>query len=149
MEYELIYHSHATSKICSQDLSKIFEDAKSYNSEHNITSCLLFHNDEFLQILEGDKADIEVAFERVLEDLRHNDVFLIDMQPISKRLFNHPMVLDVVGSDEFRMIGSDDENLSGFKNSPEKAQKLFMHISNMTKCNSNDMHNRKVGPLVC
>ena len=149
MEYELIYHSHAASKICSQDLTKVFEEAKSYNAENNITSCLLFHNDEFLQILEGEKADIEVAFERILEDPRHNDVFMVDMQPIRKRMFESPMVLDVVGTDEFRMIGSEEKDLEGFKTQPEKANQLFMHVSNMAKSQKKDMHNNPVGPMVC
>lgn len=149
MEYELIYHSHAASPICSQDLNKVFEEAKTYNSEHNITSCLLFHNNEFLHVIEGDKADIEVAFERILEDTRHNDVFLVDMQPITRRMFFSPVVLDVVGTDEFKMIGSQEKELSGFKNQPELAQKLFMHVSNTVKTQKGDMHNNPVGPMVC
>ena len=149
MEYELIYHSHAASKICSKELAKIFEEAKSYNSENSLTSCLLFHNNEFLQIIEGRKADIEVAFERILEDVRHNDVFLVNMQPISRRMFESPIVLDVVGTDEFRMIGSSDFELAGFKTQPELAQRMFMHVSNMARSQIRDVHNNPVGPMVC
>ncbi len=149
MEYELIYHSHAASKICSDDLAKIFEEAKSYNSENNLTSCLLFHNNEFLQLIEGEKADIEVAFERILEDERHNDVFLVEMQPITRRMFESPIVLDVVGTDEFKMIGSSDSELAGFKTRPDLAQRMFMHISNMARSQRRDVHNNPVGPMVC
>jgi len=149
MEYELIYHSHAASQICSKDLTKICEEAKSYNSENNITSCLLFHNNEFLHMLEGEKADIEVAFERILEDERHNNVFLVEMQPIARRMFESPIVLDVVGCDEFKMIGSCDTDLSGFKTRPDLAQRMFMHVSNMAQSQKRDTHNNPVGPMVC
>ena len=49
MLYELIYSSVATHTISSEDIAEILRTARDFNTKNNITGCLLYHNNEFIQ----------------------------------------------------------------------------------------------------
>jgi len=53
--FQLVYCSEAIENIEQNDIDAILETALGFNAENNITGCLLFHNGEFIQLLEGEK----------------------------------------------------------------------------------------------
>lgn len=57
--FELVYHSIAKPGLAQVDITKLLKTAREFNSANSITGCLLHHNEEFLQILEGKKETIK------------------------------------------------------------------------------------------
>ena len=55
----------------------MLEKARPYNSEQGITGCLLFHEGEFLQYLEGNQIRVLRLFDKIKNDPRHTDMELI------------------------------------------------------------------------
>jgi len=87
--YELIYRSLAAEDITSDDIEDILNESREFNARHDITGCLLFFNNEFVQILEGDKAVIKGLFEKISKDFRHTDVMLLNEDDKEERIFNN------------------------------------------------------------
>ena len=57
--YEIVYCSTASRDLTSEDIADILKTAHEFNAKNNITGCLLYHNHEFLQILEDEKERIQ------------------------------------------------------------------------------------------
>jgi hypothetical protein len=85
--FELIYYSEANSNLSSDDLSDILEKSREFNLKHKITGCLLHHNKEFLQILEGEKGIIKDLYSVIKKDNRHTNILLLSEGNKKKRLF--------------------------------------------------------------
>jgi hypothetical protein len=85
--YELIYRSIAKANITDTDITDILKTARDFNSKNNITGCLLFHNNEFIQILEGDEKIIQELYARIEKDIRHTDVRLVYVGTKEGRMF--------------------------------------------------------------
>ncbi len=75
--FELVYCSVAKSNLTSQDIQDILETSKKFNSDNQITGCLLYHDHEFLQVLEGDQQVVQDLFISIKKDLRHFNVILL------------------------------------------------------------------------
>ena len=86
--FELIYHSIAAPNLGLEDVNDILENAREYNLKNNITGFLLCHNNEFIQILEGDEKIVKELYSKISKDNRHSDVKLIAKGVIEKRGFD-------------------------------------------------------------
>jgi len=72
--FQLIYISKAYANITNEDISEIVKVAQQFNSDNNVTGCLLCFNKQFIQFLEGDKEVVERLFEKIKMDNRHSKV---------------------------------------------------------------------------
>lgn len=88
MNTHLIYHSIAKPNISEQDVQDILYRARSFNSQNNITGCLLFHKYEFLQILEGEEKIVKKLFKAIQRDIRHSHVTMLYERFSKKRYFS-------------------------------------------------------------
>ena len=86
--YELTYCSIADNEISQQDISDILETSIEFNKANNITGCLLFHNKEFIQLLEGDEKIVEELYARIRKDKRHRNVTLLKTGYKDERTFS-------------------------------------------------------------
>lgn len=86
--FELVYTSLAKPDLSSDDVHDILKTARTFNADHNITGCLLYHNNEFLQILEGDKTHVEALYKSIAKDKRHSNVKLLAGEPKTERIFS-------------------------------------------------------------
>ncbi|MGB3798041.1 MAG: BLUF domain-containing protein [Alteraurantiacibacter sp.] len=57
------------------------------NAASQLTGALLFVENQFIQVLEGDPEAIEQTFEKICCDLRHTNVKLVDLASVSERMF--------------------------------------------------------------
>lgn len=87
--YELTYCSFAANNLKQKDILKILAKSKEYNKKHNITGCLLYHNHEFLQILEGEEDYVLEVFEKIQNDKRHDQIILLKQGKKNNRLFEN------------------------------------------------------------
>lgn len=102
MLFELIYHSQATSNLSVEEHQKILEVARSFNSENNITGCLLFHKGQFLQLLEGDFEILNNLYDSIRQDNRHENVITLHMKEIDERIFDDwSMAYKIIEDDNF------------------------------------------------
>jgi hypothetical protein len=59
------------------EVDKILATARRRNPDANVTGAMLFNEDWFVQLLEGDEADVRSTYDRIAADPRHEDVELL------------------------------------------------------------------------
>lgn len=62
--YQLNYHSISRPGLDLGDLEHILEQANATNSARNISGCLIYHNNRFVQILKGRKKDVLKVYKK-------------------------------------------------------------------------------------
>lgn len=87
MLQKLIYASQAIKPVDTGSLQAILEKARTRNEQDGVTGFLLYADESFLQILEGEEAVLDDTFARIEKDPRHSGLRLLQRSPISKRRF--------------------------------------------------------------
>lgn len=72
--YKLLYASSAKSLLSNDDLMEILEKSRANNSKKDITGILLYHDGNFIQLLEGKKEDVVALYEKIGQDERHRGI---------------------------------------------------------------------------
>jgi hypothetical protein len=70
-----------------QLLREILATARRKNVEGDVTGYLIFDKAWFIQILEGDRAQVQATYQRIARDPRHTGVTLLDMKAVKARTF--------------------------------------------------------------
>lgn len=84
----LCYISVADSSVDEKELFSILESSCKNNAADDITGMLLFHNGQFLQVLEGPKSAVEACFARISNDSRHVSVAKLLDEELPARCFS-------------------------------------------------------------
>lgn len=66
-------------------LDEIINVATKNNKLKDITGALFFDNDTFLQVLEGEKADLEELLDQIALDTRHKDINILIDEAVPQR----------------------------------------------------------------
>ncbi|WPC76255.1 BLUF domain-containing protein [Vibrio porteresiae] len=83
----LLYYSQATRDMSLSDMKAILEKARTNNHNQDICGMLCYDNNYFLQILEGDAAEVTDLFLTIAADERHHSVVIMGVQGIESRVF--------------------------------------------------------------
>jgi hypothetical protein len=83
----LIYVSSAKKEQNDAELDAILESAVRRNREHDVTGMLLYAGGNFLQVLEGEKANVDKVFAQLEKDSRHHGIIVLERAPIPARSF--------------------------------------------------------------
>ncbi|MET0263269.1 MAG: BLUF domain-containing protein [Rariglobus sp.] len=139
--YQIIYASAATKPFDAEELGKLLEQSQRNNQRAGITGLLLYHEDNFLQVLEGEKTALEILEERIRADPRHHGYLRLLKQKIEEREFPEwamalrdiTLVVDPQFGpmSDYLKTGFHDETI----NQSSKAQTLlrtFRKVSNLT-----------------
>ena len=84
---ELSYLSEAVSDMTFLGLMRLLESARAFNQSNGITGILLYDNQQFGQIIEGERANIMKVWKRIQEDKRHHRIELLEIREISERSY--------------------------------------------------------------
>ena len=84
---ELSYLSEAVSEMSFLGLMRLLESARAFNQKNGITGILLYDNQQFGQIIEGERASIMKVWKRIQEDKRHHRIELLEIREITERAF--------------------------------------------------------------
>jgi hypothetical protein len=84
---ELSYLSEAITDMSFLGLMRLLESARTFNQKNGITGILLYDNQQFGQIIEGEHANVMKAWKRIQEDKRHHRVELLEIREITERSF--------------------------------------------------------------
>lgn len=141
--FQIAYISDNATGSTSEELSKIMQSiqlaSKRNNTADNISGALMFNQQCFAQILEGDSKTIENTFERIQNDPRHQNVQVLDYGPIQDRSFPEWAMAFVGETNEntqqFSQL-SFISNLGGEQNQGSKLQKIMLELVENTVPNS-------------
>lgn len=103
---QLSYVSRATQPMSRDALSVLLAQSQRFNAEHDITGLLLYRNDAFMQVLEGDKPTVLALYDRIRVDPRHHQVRFLYMETIPAREF---------GDWSMALVDLDDPDLEGIE----------------------------------
>ncbi len=117
MVYQLIYTSKMRSGMGEKTINKIVMQSRERNQAHNITGMLLCANDVILQIIEGERHEVEALYRQITRDTRHREVMILADQETDVREFkNTPMQVKFItsakGSAEMNALIKNSEMLS-------------------------------------
>ena len=85
--HELIYVSLATRELSIPELNELLEQSRDKNARLNITGLLVYHNMEFMQLLEGNKDDVFSLYDTICKDGRNTQNHLLWDGPVQQRAF--------------------------------------------------------------
>lgn len=85
--HALTYESRALRGLPTEEIHNILQTATKFNSENDISGCLIYHNQQFIQVLEGEKEGVQELFARIRLDSRHKNIRLISEDTIEERTF--------------------------------------------------------------
>ena len=83
----LMYGSTATHPMSEKELLEILEVSRRNNGKDNVTGMLLYGGGNFLQVLEGEEADVMALYQKIGRDLRHHHVSMISNRTVRERHF--------------------------------------------------------------
>lgn len=85
--YQLLYFSTATPELTEDALTEILMESQNRNAKRNITGLLLHSDGNIIQIIEGEKEDVEALFAKIEHDKRHRGVLVLSRKHVEKRDF--------------------------------------------------------------
>jgi len=85
--FHLIYVSTEAWPMSEDDLVSLLQQARARNERLRLTGMLLYKNGFFMQVLEGEEANVLEVFADIQTDIRHKKVFKIVSEYIQHRDF--------------------------------------------------------------
>lgn len=84
--HHFCYASQSTSDKSNllDDLADILAEARDFNYRHDITGALYFADGYFFQCLEGELEHLNVLFEKLSKDPRHENIKRFEMRPLEQ-----------------------------------------------------------------
>jgi len=77
MIYYLVYVSSAKKLFTPEELIDLLKVARENNAAVGVTGMLLYHDGDFMQLLEGEKSSVEQIFARIQKDPRHRRIITL------------------------------------------------------------------------
>jgi len=130
--YELIYRSTARPGTTEKDLKDILKTARAFNEKNNLTGCLLYHDNQFLQMLEGEFQVLLELYDRIKKDPRHRDFLLLHMKETDYRIYsNWTMAFKTLDQTELKNASGVTEftELETEEEESHMSKELFQAIS--------------------
>ncbi|MEM5566822.1 BLUF domain-containing protein [Psychroserpens sp. AS72] len=88
MSYSIIYQSKAQDNLDISEIDRMLLKAKRFNKENNITGCIVYHDNQFIQIIEGEKSDITNLYAKIKDDNRHFNVMTLSETATNETLWD-------------------------------------------------------------
>ncbi|MEL6264035.1 MAG: BLUF domain-containing protein [Pseudomonadota bacterium] len=82
----LVYYSERNPSV-ALDMRTLMKACHRNNAQANITGILHYNGRQFLQVLEGGRAEVSAIYHRIAADPRHFNIILIDCSEARERLF--------------------------------------------------------------
>ena len=87
--YFLLYVSYATEEFSTDGLESLWKKSAQKNADLGLSGMLLYMNNRFVQVLEGEKEQVKETFDRIRLDTRHEKVMMVLDGYLDKRNFEH------------------------------------------------------------
>jgi hypothetical protein len=131
--FRIAYVSTASAYFDEPEIRRLLKHSIEQNARSDITGILLHKDGQFMQLLEGDEEDVMATFNRISNDPRHHNIFVLIKQPVEQRHFPGWFMAfrDLDRLKRQGMIGYDeffDTQLTGqeFATKPDRCEKLLL-----------------------
>ncbi|MFT4824735.1 MAG: hypothetical protein ACI9J0_002662 [Cryomorphaceae bacterium] len=74
---QVVYISHATATLTKNELNELVEVSRRNNKKYGITGALLYLENAFIQVIEGEDAAISQLLDKLYADTRHRNVRIV------------------------------------------------------------------------
>lgn len=102
--HEIIYVSLAQHPMAPEELAALMDRARVHNTARGITGMLLYHQQEFMQLIEGEEAEVQALYHAICGDDRHQQIYKMWEGPIDERNFSG-WAMGFVAPDEAMLRG--------------------------------------------
>jgi len=85
--FSLVYKSVGKPYFGLEQIEEMLKKAKAFNHSNGITGCLLYHEGEFIQYLEGNQIRVLNLFDRIKLNPHHHKVELLSYEEREHREF--------------------------------------------------------------
>jgi hypothetical protein len=85
--YHVVYVSRETRPFGPVDAEEVLSQARAFNASRGVTGLLVHAAGSFLQVLEGERDDVEAVFARVVASSRHEEVLRTPPVAVPARVF--------------------------------------------------------------
>jgi hypothetical protein len=135
MPYRLIYSSEATAEMARSDLQQMLEESRIRNARRDITGVLVFVDGVFLQVLEGERDDVDDLMQSIRRDPRHKDIKVFHEEEIDRRAFASwrmaylsPRTEEVAAWAGLEGAGSIEGVLATLRTAPDRVPKVLLGL---------------------
>ena len=99
--FHLVYVSSAVIRFQESELTDLLHVARENNKLHRVTGMLLYIDGNFIQALEGEKADVKAIYAKIEQDQRHRGLVVLLEGELAQRNFpNWSMGFRNIGREE-------------------------------------------------
>ena len=98
-------------KLTREDVDRILESASRNNAASEITGMLLYNGRNFLQLLEGDEAELIALMVRIMHDPRHTGVSMLRHAKVPERAFPEWSMRRIMLADDIAVRRKELEEL--------------------------------------
>jgi hypothetical protein len=135
MPYRLIYSSEATAEMARSDLQQMLEESRIRNARRDITGVLVFVDGVFLQVLEGERDDVDDLMQSIRRDPRHKDIKVFHEEEIDRRAFASwrmaylsPRAEEVAAWAGLEGAGSIEGVLATLRTAPDRVPQVLLGL---------------------
>ncbi|WP_275887971.1 EAL domain-containing protein [Azonexus hydrophilus] len=86
--YYLLYVSRSRALMTEEELLDLLQRVRRHNRLTGVSGCLIYHEGEFMQLLEGRQEDLQVLRDKIAADQRHEGFRVVAEGPLQRRVFN-------------------------------------------------------------
>lgn len=83
--FQLVYVSSATTLFSQAELIALLESSRQKNAMAGLSGILLYHDGNFMQLLEGAESSVQSTYESIARDPRHQGCLIL-LQTFRSRL---------------------------------------------------------------
>lgn len=103
--HHLVYQSTATLPMGEHELKILLQEARDWNTHHQLTGVLLYSEHSIMQVLEGPKEEVFYIFNKIEQDIRHCNVTKLADGEIQQRNFSQwSMGFKAISASEFQHL---------------------------------------------
>lgn len=128
MLIRLLYASRATGPQTTTVTASILQTAQQHNAAQGISGVLCQGQDMYLQVLEGERAEVNRLYARIVADTRHQDVQLLLVQDITRRQFGQWGMAHVNLSSRDPMVALGHPEFDPYAVPGERALELLLQL---------------------
>lgn len=97
---QVVYISQASDTFRESDLDDLVRVSRRNNQKHGITGAMLFLENAFIQVVEGEDVAVSQLLDKLYADKRHHDIRIISDQKVATRNFRNWSMGVVTPSEE-------------------------------------------------
>jgi hypothetical protein len=103
--HHIIYLSKVSAPLSEGTLVSLLKQARTNNQQRKITGFLLYSDRQFLQLIEGEQAEVTKLYAKLTQDPRHSGVIKLADKPITHRSFAEwSMAFHTVSPDQMAQL---------------------------------------------